>query len=99
MTCADFNDAIQELVDGTLTGARRQELELHLSTCPSCTALVEELLIVRRASRSLPEMAPPARVWERLAPVVAAAATTDESRPAWRDRVMVPLAVAAVLLA
>jgi anti-sigma factor RsiW len=40
MTCADFNDAIQELVDGTLTGTRRQELEQHLAGCPSCTALV-----------------------------------------------------------
>jgi len=98
MTCADFNDAIQELVDGTLTGTRRQELEQHLAGCPSCTALVEELLIVRRAARALPAMTPPDRVWERLAPVVGAAAK-DEPRPAWRDRVMVPLAIAAVLLA
>ena len=99
MTCADFNDAIQELVDGTLTGARRQELEQHLAGCPSCTALVEELLIVRRAARALPAMTPPDRVWERLAPVVGATAAKDEPRPAWRDRVMVPLAIAAVLLA
>jgi hypothetical protein len=99
MTCADFNDAIQELVDGTLTGTRRQELEQHLAGCPSCTALVEELLIVRRAARALPAMTPPDRVWERLAPVVGATAAKDEPRPAWRDRVMVPLAIAAVLLA
>jgi Putative zinc-finger len=96
MACADFNDAIQELVDGTLTGAGRQELEHHLSGCPSCT---EELLIVRRAARTLPALTPPDRAWERLAPAVSARAATDESRPAWRDRVMVPLAVAAVLLA
>jgi Putative zinc-finger len=99
MTCADFNDAIQELVDGTLTGTRRQELEQHLAGCPSCTALVEELLIVRRAARALPVMTPPDRVWERLAPVVGVSAAKDEPRPAWRDRVMVPLAIAAVLLA
>jgi hypothetical protein len=99
MTCVDFDDAIQELVDGTLMGARRQELEHHLSGCPSCTALVEELLIVRRAARGLPAMTPPDGVWDRLAPMVAADAPQDETRPAWRDRIMVPLAIAAVLLA
>jgi Putative zinc-finger len=99
MTCADFNDAIQELVDGTLTGTRRQELEHHLSSCPSCTALVEELLIMRRAARSLPEMTPPDRVWERLAPVVATTAQQGESRFLRRERIVVPLAIAAVLLA
>jgi Putative zinc-finger len=99
MTCADFNDAIQELVDGTLTGTRRQELEQHLAGCPSCTALSEELMVVRRAARALPAMTPPDRVWERLAPVVVSSVASDESRPGWRDRVMVPLAIAAVLLA
>jgi Putative zinc-finger len=99
MTCADFNDAIQELVDGTLTGTRRQELEQHLAGCPSCTALAEELMVVRRAARALPAMTPPDRVWERLAPVVVSSVASDESRPGWRDRVMVPLAIAAVLLA
>jgi Putative zinc-finger len=99
MTCADFNDAIQELVDGTLTGTRRQELEGHLSSCPSCTALVEELLIVRRAARGLPAMTPPDRVWERLAPVVSATVEKPEPRMVWRDRIVVPLAIAAVLLA
>jgi uncharacterized membrane-anchored protein YhcB (DUF1043 family) len=99
MSCADYSDAIQELVDGTLTGTRRQELEQHLATCPSCTALVDELLVVRRAARSLPAMTPPDRVWDRLAPVVTARVETEKTRPAWRERVMVPLAVAAVLLA
>jgi len=99
MTCGDYNDAIQEMVDGTLTGTRRQELEQHLSSCPSCTALVEELLIVRRAARGMAEMTPPDGVWERLAPVVAATPQKPEPRAAWRDRIMVPLAVAAVLLA
>jgi hypothetical protein len=99
MSCADYDDAIQELVDGTLTGARRQELEQHLASCPSCTALVDELLVVRRAARSLPAMTPPDRVWDRLAPVVTARAETETTRPAWRERVLVPLAVAAVLLA
>lgn len=44
-------------------------------------------------------MAPPERVWERLAPVVSATREATESRPLWRDRIVVPLAIAAVLLA
>ena len=44
-------------------------------------------------------MTPPDRVWQRLAPVVAATPEKTEPRAAWRDRIMVPLAVAAVLLA
>ena len=86
MTCGDYNDAIQDTVDGTLTGTRRQELEQHLSNCPSCTALVEELLIVRRAAR-LSGNTPPDRVWQRLAPVVAATPEKTEPRAAWRDRI------------
>jgi anti-sigma factor RsiW len=98
-TCDEYSDAIQELVDGTLSGTLRQELEAHLTRCPSCAALVEELLVVRRASRGLPAMAAPERVWDRLAPIVSARATAPAPRFVWRERVVVPLAVAAVILA
>jgi hypothetical protein len=67
MACQQYLNAIHELVDGTLGPLRRAELELHLETCDGCRALAGDLLEIARASRSLEPLAPPARVWARVA--------------------------------
>lgn len=99
MTCETAHDLIDDLVDGRLEPAARETLDAHLATCALCASLAEDLLVVRRAARSLPVIEPPERAWTAIAhsttipgPVVPA------SRP-WRQWVGVPLAVAAVLLA
>ena len=56
MSCEQDQALIGDLVDGTLDGAPRHELEAHLATCAECTRLAEELLVVRRAARALPPM-------------------------------------------
>ncbi len=100
MHCEDHRPAIDALVDGTLPGAARTELEAHLAACPACSALLEDLLVVRRAARALPPLEPPARAWERLAAAVGGAPAPAAAPPAtWRQRFAGPLAVAAVLVA
>ena len=98
MTCDLARERIGGLVDGDLDGAARAELHAHLVTCASCAALAEDLEVVRRASRSLPTLDPPERVWHAIArqlPVQAINRSASRSR----EWVKVTLAIAAVLLA
>jgi hypothetical protein len=98
MTCDLARERLNELVDGDIDRAARAELDAHLATCASCAALAEDLEVVRRASRSLPTLDPPERVWSaivRQRPVQG----TDRSAGRSREWVKVTLAIAAVLLA
>ena len=100
MNCDAFRDRIDELVDATLDGAARRELDAHLATCVECRALAEDLLAIRRAASQLPPLTPPDRIWQQMAPRVAAPiAAAPRPTPNWRERLAVPLAIAAVLLA
>lgn len=97
MSCQRYDTLIGELVDGTLDGAPRHELEAHLTTCPSCARLVEELLIVRRAARAMGPLTPPPRAKARVLAAVADERQRGHAAPAWR-RFALPLAAAAVLV-
>jgi Putative zinc-finger len=100
MNCDAYRDRIDELVDGTLDGTARRELDAHLLTCAECRALAEDLLAIRRAASHLPPLTPPDRIWQQIAPRVAApVAAAPRTTPNWRERLAVPLAIAAVLLA
>ena len=100
MNCDTYRDRIDELVDATLDGAARRELDAHLLTCAECRALAEDLLAIRRAASQLPPLTPPDRIWQQMAPRVAAPITAaPRPTPNWRERLAVPLAIAAVLLA
>ena len=98
MTCDLARDRISELVDGDLDRAARAELDAHLATCASCAALAEDLEVVRRASRSLPTLDPPERVWTAIARQLPAEAM-NRSASRSSEWVKVSLAIAAVLLA
>jgi hypothetical protein len=67
MFCRHYNEAIQELVEGTLGPVRRAELQTHLDTCDTCRALTADLLKIRDAGAALPPLRPPDRIWERVA--------------------------------
>jgi hypothetical protein len=98
MTCDQARERINELVDGEIDRAGRAELDAHLAACASCAALAEDLEVLRRASRSLPTLDPPERVWSAIARQLPAR-VSDRSPARSREWVKVTLAVAAVLLA
>src|SRR5262249_16836325 len=98
MTCDVARERINELVDGGLDRAARAELDAHLATCPDCAALAEDLEVVRRASRSLPIIDPPERVWTAISRELAAQPAPMATGRS-REWVKVTLAIAAVLLA
>ena len=97
MACGDFEPLIGDLVDGTLDGAPRHELEAHLTSCASCARMVEELLVVRRAVRALPDLPPPADGWSRLSSAVASEA--PRTSPRMTTKWLAGLAAAAVVVA
>ena len=67
MSCQQYLNSIQELVDGTIGAIRRAELEQHLDQCDPCRALLADLERIRDAAGALPELQPPDRVWLQLA--------------------------------
>ena len=97
VSCEQFEPLIGELVDGTLDGSPRHALEAHLTTCPACARLVEDLLVVRRAARTLPMLPPPARLKARVEDAIAGERQRRHPGGAWR-RFVRPLTAAAVLV-
>ncbi len=103
MSCDHYESPIGDLVDGTLDGAPRHQLEAHLATCAACTRLAEELLVVRRAARGLPRIELPPTAWARVSAAVdAERAAQHRAAQQWAprrwQRVVLPLAAAAVLV-
>lgn len=99
MICDDYREAIQELVDGTLDGSRRTNLETHLAGCAACRTLVADLREIRRAAGTLEPLAPPASVWLRLVDRLGAPqATLPRAAVAGRSWNWQYLAAAAVLV-
>jgi hypothetical protein len=66
MSCTEYNAALDEWVDGTLSPDARARLEGHFETCASCRALANDLRRLREAGRALPKVEPPPDGWLRL---------------------------------
>jgi tetratricopeptide (TPR) repeat protein len=62
-----YREAIQELIDGTLGGIRKAELQLHLEQCDDCRAFAADLQRIRDLAGSLDRPAPPDGVWLQIA--------------------------------
>jgi hypothetical protein len=98
MTCEEFQDAVGDYIDGTLTREARRSIEQHIDSCAACATLAGDLARVRQLASSLERLPPPTSAWPRIAH--AARLPGDEGkdgRRAWRT--WVPLAAAACLLA
>src|SRR6478609_4915274 len=67
MACPRYEDAIHELVDGTLGPIRRSELQIHLDQCDECRALWRDLERLRDLASELDRPTPPNRVWMQIA--------------------------------
>ena len=58
--------ALNDYVEGTLSGDARAELERHLEGCEACRSLVSDFRAIRQASASMPPLAPPPSAWKRI---------------------------------
>lgn len=86
MGCEQALEAISAALDGELSPAERAELEAHLSGCPDCRALAEDLRVLT-AALDRTEAAPPpglaAGVMERVAAVTPISAGRRKSDRRW----------------
>ena len=80
MDCARAEELLSDDCEGTLEPLFRQDLQDHLSACPQCRALRAALQEVVEDLRTVPELAPPAGLADR----VAAAVTRAGKSPARR---------------
>ena len=68
MTCEEVRDRLDEYVDGDLTEAEFQEMELHLDGCAPCRAEERQLRALIAQAAALPEeIQPAADLWPDLA--------------------------------
>ena len=62
-----YRESIQELIDGTIGGIRRAELERHLVECAECRLFLADMETIRLTAESLDPLEPPDRVWLQIA--------------------------------
>ncbi len=66
MTCAELEILLCDYVDGTLRVEERTALESHLSGCPACTQLAEDVMGVKAFFERVPQVEPPAELLTRI---------------------------------
>jgi anti-sigma factor RsiW len=99
MTCPDVLDRLDDYVDGGLSEAEFQELELHLATCAACRDEEQMLRAVLAEAAALPHtLEPPRDLWPAIADRISARPRLLRFLPASRPaRSFAALAAAAVL--
>jgi hypothetical protein len=80
MICAECQDRLSELIDGTLGERKRAAVDEHLRGCPRCQALRDDLAQIILASSNLPMHSPPSAVWIRVEREI------GSSAPSWWAR-------------
>ncbi len=91
MTCAEFDAALPDHLEGTLDEPVRAAVQKHLSECVRCASLVRDLEKIQKDAAALPDLVPSRDLWQGIeariaAPVIPLAARPERPRrfaPAW----------------
>lgn len=67
LTCAEIDERLGDYLEGALDDASVADLELHLSGCPACTALVHDFERITRQAATLPALTPSHDLWPAIA--------------------------------
>jgi anti-sigma factor RsiW len=98
MHCDRYAVAIGELVDGTITGDARRDVEAHLQSCEECSTLVSDLQRVRELAGTVERLSPPAGIWPRVARDAGLARASAPTARWSVSRRWMPVAAAAALV-
>ncbi len=66
MTCEQFEESLDEYLEGGLADADRAVCEFHLSQCATCAALVSDLDRIVVSARALPVLEPARDLWPAI---------------------------------
>jgi hypothetical protein len=66
MSCAELEELICEYVDGTLTAARKAEVESHLQACPACAELARDSAAAVAFMERAADVEPPPELITRI---------------------------------
>jgi anti-sigma factor RsiW len=66
MPCSEYQPALSELADGSLTGEARARVEAHVQACPGCRAVLADIRRIRQTARSLAKAVPPDDLWNKV---------------------------------
>jgi anti-sigma factor (TIGR02949 family) len=92
MSCDDYNDQLNALLDGELPPQQAAALAAHLAGCPGCTKSLAELAALRAGlAQLLPEADAPAELQARIEALLRAddsnvvEITAFKARPRWQS--------------
>ena len=77
--CDEILDLISASLDGALTTEEQTTLDVHLASCPACSALYTELCGLHTAAAELEELPAPAGFAEAVMAAIAAQPAQDQS--------------------
>jgi hypothetical protein len=98
--CADFADAINEMVDETLEPVGAGALAAHLNACAGCRAVLADLRRIKTTAASLERHAPSAHVRAMIqSQLTADSAASRRARPDWRWLAVAAAAMLAITAA
>jgi len=80
-----WTDLLSDYLDGELPPARKREMERHLTECPECRAVLEDLRLLVTRSRALEDMPPDRDLWPGIAARLAGEPTAT-TQPAMTPR-------------
>ena len=92
MNCEDFDNRLEDWLDGELADFEQARMSRHAESCAACRAEREVARLVREGLGQLPEVAPPPGFAPRVIATAVARAERQRARPGMRVA-----AVAAVL--
>ena len=85
MSCADIETEICDYVDGTLSAARKAEVERHLATCPPCAELARDSAAAVAFMESAAVVEPPPELITRILFDSPWSKTKGKQRSKWRE--------------
>jgi hypothetical protein len=88
MTCAEFDAALPDYMEGVLADSSRPAVEAHLRQCLRCAALVRDIETIRKEAAALPDLAPARDLWSGIDARIAAPVIRLAARPQPKRRVM-----------
>ena len=86
LTCAEFDAALPDHLEGALDEPLRAAVQKHLSECVRCASLMKDVEKIRKDAAALPDLVPSRDLWQGIDARIAAPVIPLAARPQVRRR-------------